>query len=316
MAFKRVLRPKIAEDITELIGNTPLVRLKKVAATGNLLGKLEAFNPTSSVKDRIGKAMIDAAEEAGCLKPGMVIVEPTSGNTGIALAMVSAVRGYRLILTMPETMSEERRKLLKALGAELVLTDGNKGMNGAIEHANALVAEHEDHIILQQFANPANPKVHENTTAYEIWEDTDGAVDIVVAGAGTGGTITGISRRLKELKPEVRAVVVEPAESAVISGGQPGKHLIQGIGAGFIPAVFDRELIDEVFPVSGKDSGRMARRLAREEGILCGISAGAAVHAAVEIAARPENRDKTVVVILPDSGDRYLSTWLYDEEKK
>jgi len=305
---------KIAENITELIGNTPLVKIKKLNATGyaEIVAKLESFNPFSSVKDRIGLAMIEDAEKKGALHAGSVIIEPTSGNTGIALAFVAAARGYRIMLTMPDTMSVERRKLFKALGAELVLTEGSQGMSGAIAKAEELAREIPNSFIPQQFNNPANPEIHRKTTAEEIWRDTDGRVDIVVSGVGTGGTITGIADTIKKRKPGFKAVAVEPDGSPVISGGKPGPHKIQGIGAGFVPGVFKRELIDEVIRVKDEDAGNTARRLAKEEGILTGISAGAALWAAIELSKRKENKDKLIVVILPDTGERYLSTWLYE----
>jgi len=305
----------IAGDATELIGNTPLVRLNRVTegAAAEVVAKLESFNPLSSVKDRIGVAMIVDAEDKGLIKPGSVLVEPTSGNTGIALAFVAAARGYRLILTMPDTMSVERRRLLAILGAELVLTPGSEGMGGAIRTAEALAAEHDDHFLLQQFRNPANPEIHRLTTAEEIWRDTDGRADILVSGVGTGGTLTGVSQVIKERKPGFRAVAVEPEGSPVLSGGDPGPHKIQGIGAGFVPDVLETKLVDEIIKVSNEAAGATARRLAREEGILAGISSGAAVWAAVEVAKRPENKGKLVVVVLPDTGERYLSTWLFEE---
>ncbi len=306
---------RLYNDITETIGNTPLVRLNRITgdATATVAVKLESFNPLSSVKDRIGAAMIDDAEKRGLLKKGATIIEPTSGNTGIALAFVAAAKGYRLILTMPETMSVERRQLLKILGAELILTPGPEGMKGAIKKAEELVASIPGSFMPQQFNNPANPDIHRTTTAEEIWRDTGGAVDIVVAAVGTGGTITGVSEVLKTRKPSLKAIAVEPVKSPVISGGEPGPHRIQGIGAGFIPEVLNREIIDEVIKVTEEDAGETARRLAREEGILVGISAGANVWAAIQVARRPENRGKLVVTIGCDTGERYLSTWLFQE---
>jgi cysteine synthase A len=306
---------KLAKDITELVGTTPLVRLNRLGADldVDIYVKVESFNPCSSVKDRVGLAMIEAAERDGLVRENTVIVEPTSGNTGVALAFVCAARGYSLILTMPDTMSIERRKLLRAFGAELVLTPGSEGMNGAINKARELVEANDNHIILQQFENPANPDVHRRTTAEEIWKDTDGKIDILVAGVGTGGTITGISEVVKERKPSFEAVAVEPVESAVLSGEGPGPHKIQGIGAGFIPEIMNTDIVDDIIKVRHEDAGRIARRLAREEGILCGISSGANVWAALEIARRDENKGKMVVVILPDSGERYLSTWLFED---
>ena len=303
----------IADDITKLVGNTPMVRLNNISRGlgGRVVAKLEFFNPLSSVKDRIGVAMIDAAEREGKVKPGSVIIEPTSGNTGIALAFVCAARGYRLILTMPETMSLERRRLLEALGAELVLTPGNRGMRGAIEEAERLLESTPGAFMPQQFKNPANPQIHRQTTAEEIWRDTSGEVDCVVAGVGTGGTITGIAEVIKQRKPDFKAVAVQPAGSTVLSGGDAGAHRIQGIGAGFIPDVLKLELIDEIISVSDEDAFAVARRLAKEEGILAGISSGAATWAALEVARRKENKGKLIVVILPDSGERYLSTGLY-----
>jgi cysteine synthase A len=308
---------KIASDITELIGNTPLVRLNRVTkgCKAHVLGKLESFNPSSSVKDRIGLSMIIAAEKAGLVDSETTIVEPTSGNTGIALAMVAAARGYRLILTMPDTMSTERRKLLKALGAKLVLTPGNEGMKGAINRALELARGIKKSFIPQQFQNPANPDIHRKTTALEILKDTEGNVDILVAGVGTGGTITGIAEAIKEYKLEFKAIAVEPAESAVLSGNPPGPHKIQGIGAGFVPDVLNREIIDEIIQVKSEEAFVMARRLAKEEGILAGISSGASVFAAVLVAKREENIGKTIVTILPDTGERYLSTQLFEEDQ-
>jgi len=306
---------KIAKDITELIGNTPLVYLNKLNkdCKATVAVKLEYFNPGSSVKDRIALGMTLSPEKEGKIIPGKTtIIEPTSGNTGIGLALVCAIKGYKLILTMPETMSIERRMLLKAYGAELVLTSGPLGMKGAIEKASELAKNTENSFIPGQFDNPANPETHYNTTAEEIWKDTDGRVDIVIAGVGSGGTITGIARKLKEKKPEFKAIAVEPAESPVISGGQSGPHKIQGIGAGFIPEIFDRSLIDEVITVPGDQAIETARELAVKEGILCGISCGAAVFAAIETAKRTENEGKLIVVILPDSGERYLSSVLFE----
>ena len=306
---------KIYKDITETIGNTPLVRLNRIldGAKGEVVVKLESRNPLASVKDRIGVAMIDAGEKAGKIKAGAVLIEPTSGNTGIALAFVAAARGYRLILTMPETMSVERRKLLKALGAELVLTPGAEGMPGAIRRAEQLVAETPGSVMPQQFKNAANPEVHRRTTAEEIWNDTDGRVDAVVSGVGTGGTITGVAEVIKPRKPSFKAIAVEPKNSPVLSGGKPGPHKIQGIGAGFVPDVLNPRIIDEIIQVKDEDAGNIARRLAKEEGIFVGISSGAAAWAALQVAKRPEMAAKLIVAILPDTGERYLSTWLWEE---
>jgi cysteine synthase A len=306
---------KIAGNITELIGGTPLVRLNRVASgvKPQIVAKLESHNPANSVKDRIGLAMIEAAEQAGQITPGeTVIVEPTSGNTGIALALVAAVRGYECVLTMPESMSPERRAVLRAFGAKLVLTDPAKGMPGAIDRANALCGEIKNAFMPQQFRNAANPEVHRKTTAVEIWEDTDGQVDALIAGVGTGGTITGVAQVLKERKPSFKAIAVEPEDSPVLSGGSPGKHVIQGIGAGFIPEVLERDLIDGVVKVGNDESLEMARRLAREEGILCGISSGAAVCAALKYAAVDGKDDKLIVVIIPSFGERYIQTKLFE----
>ncbi len=306
----------IAADITDLVGKTPLVKLGRVGGDlpGRVLLKLESFNPCSSVKDRIGLSMIESAEKAGLIRDDTTLVEPTSGNTGIALAFVCAAKGYKLILTMPDTMSVERRKLLAALGAELILTPGKDGMSGAIHKAKELCNADPNYFLPQQFANPANPEVHRTTTAEEIWADTDGDVDIVVAGVGTGGTITGVADALKQRKDGFRAVAVEPVDSPVLSGGDPGPHKIQGIGAGFVPDVLQTDLIDEIIQVRHEDAGRIARRMAKEEGILMGISAGANVWAAIEVAGRPESEGKTIVTVVCDTGERYLSTWLFEDE--
>ncbi len=306
---------KIAKKLTDLIGNTPLLELSnfnnKKAVGATIIAKLEYFNPGGSVKDRIALAMIEDAEKQGILKPGSLIIEPTSGNTGVGLALVAAAKGYQLTLTMPETMSIERRNLLKALGANIVLTHGAAGMQGAIDKAEALRNENPSSVILQQFENPANPATHKRTTAEEIWRDTDGQIDIFVAGVGTGGTISGTGARLKELNPDIRIVAVEPAGSPVLSGGKPGPHKLQGIGAGFIPKTYDAKVVDQVIPVENDNAIRTSRELAQTEGLLVGISAGAATYAATQLAARPENKGKRIVVLLPDTGERYLSTELY-----
>ena len=314
MFVKEAKMSKIYENILELVGNTPLVKLNGMSReTGaEIVGKLEFYNPLSSVKDRIAKSMIEDGEKRGILNKDVTIVEPTSGNTGVGLAFVCAVKGYKLILTMPDTMSIERRKLLKILGAELVLTPGEKGMKGAVEEADRLVKENPGYIILQQFLNPANPEVHIRTTAKEILEDCDGKVDIFVAGVGTGGTITGVGKVLKEKMPAVQIIAVEPSDSPVLSGGYPGPHKIQGIGAGFVPDVLEKSVIDEIIQVSTEDAFSESRKIAREEGVFCGISSGAALSAARTAASRPENKGKRVVVVIPDTGERYLSTPLFE----
>jgi len=317
--FKTVEIPRltrgIAANCLELIGNTPLVRLNKVTggAAAEVVAKLESFNPAGSIKDRIGVAMIVAAEEQGAIKKDAVLIEPTSGNTGIALAFVAASRGYKLILTMPDSVSLERRQLLAIFGAELILTPGAEGMTGAVARAEKLASENKNYLLLQQFKNGANPAIHKVTTAEEIWRDTEGRVDIIVAGVGTGGTITGIAEALKGKKPGIKVIAVEPESSPVLSGGKPGPNKIQGIGAGFVPDILRSDLLDEIMTVSAEDAGITARRLAREEGILVGISSGAAAWAAIRVAQRPENKGKLIVVILPDTGERYLSTWLFQE---
>lgn len=316
---EQTIMGKIAKKLTDLIGNTPLLELsnynKKAGLEAAVIAKLEYFNPASSVKDRIANAMIENAEAAGILKADSELIEPTSGNTGIGLAFVAAAKGYKLTLTMPETMSIERRNLLKALGANIVLTPGPEGMKGAIAKAEELQKGNPKAVILQQFANPSNPEIHKKTTAEEIWRDTDGTVDIFIAGVGTGGTVSGVGEALKKHNPNIKIVAVEPADSPVLSGGKPGPHKIQGIGAGFIPSIYNASVVDEVFQVSNDNAIKTSRELARQEGLLVGISSGAAVYAASQIAKRPENKGKKIVVILPDTGERYLSTVLYAFEE-
>jgi len=308
---------RVFNFVSELVGKTPLLRLNHITkdCQAEVVAKLESFNPCGSIKDRIGVSMIEAAEKAGLIKEDTVILEPTSGNTGIALAFVCAAKGYPLVLTMPDTMSVERIRLLQMFGAEVILTPGRDGMTGSVRKAEEMAAQDRRYFIPQQFKNPANPEVHRRTTAVEIWEDTDGKVDILVAGVGTGGTITGVSEVIKKRKPDFKAIAVEPENSSVLSGGRPGPHKIQGIGAGFLPEVLQKDLIDEVIKVSDKDAGLLAKRLAMEEGILAGISSGAATWAAMEVGKREENRGKMIVVILPDTGERYLSTWAFNELK-
>jgi len=306
--------PKIAKDITELIGNTPLVSLNRISkgCFAKILAKLEFFNPCGSVKDRIGLSMIEAAKKEGKIKKDTIILEPTSGNTGIALAFICAVKGYKLVLVMPENMSLERKKILKAFGAKIILTSKNQGMSGAVKKAEALAKKDKRYLILQQFKNPANPQIHRQTTAEEIWKDTEGKIDILVAGVGTGGTITGVAEVIKKRKPNLYVIAVEPEDSAVLSGAKPAVHKIQGIGAGFIPEILNRKIIDEIIKVSYEDAKNTTQRLAKEEGLLVGISSGAATWAALEVAKRPQNRGKLILVILPDTGQRYLSEDLFD----
>jgi cysteine synthase A len=308
---------KIANFISELIGHTPLLRLNRITdgCKGEVIAKLESFNPCGSIKDRIGFSMIEAAEKAGLIQKDTIILEPTSGNTGVALAFICAAKGYPLVLTMPDTMSVERIHLLRMFGAEVILTPGNEGMTGAVKTAEEMASKDSRYFIPQQFKNPANPEIHKATTALEIWEDTDGQVDILVAGVGTGGTITGVSEVIKKRKPEFKAIAVEPESSPVLSGGRPGPHKIQGIGAGFVPEVLQMGLVDEVIRVSNEDAGLFTKRLAKEEGVLAGISSGAAVWAAIEVAKRQGSKGKMIVVILPDTGERYISTWLFNGVK-
>ena len=308
---------RIANIISDLIGHTPLLRLNRVTqgCLGEVIAKLESFNPCGSVKDRIGYSMIEAAEKAGLIQKDTIILEPTSGNTGIALAFICAAKGYPLVLTMPDSMSVERIHLLKIFGAEVILTPGNEGMTGAVRLAEEMASKDSRYFIPQQFKNPSNPEIHKRTTALEIWEDTDGQIDVLVTGVGTGGTITGISEFIKKRKPRFKAIAVEPENSPVLSGGRPGPHKVQGIGAGFVPEVLRMDLVDEVIKVSNEDAGLLSRRLAKEEGVLAGISSGAAVWAAIEVAKRPESKGKMIVVILPDTGERYISTWLFNGMK-
>jgi len=315
--FGKIEMSKIANFISELIGHTPLLRLNRMTqgCVGEVIAKLESFNPCGSIKDRIGHSMIEAAEKAGLIRKDTIILEPTSGNTGIALAFICAAKGYPLVLTMPDTMSVERIQLLKMFGAEVILTPGNEGMTGAVKMAQEIASKDSRYFIPQQFANPANPEVHRKTTALEIWEDTDGQIDVLVSGVGTGGTITGICEFIKKRKPGLKAIAVEPENSPVLSGGRPGSHKIQGIGAGFVPKVLEMGLVDEVVKVSNENAGLFAKRLAKEEGVLAGLSSGAAVWTAIEVAKRQENKGKMIVVILPDTGERYISTWMFNEFK-